>query len=64
MFRRRPEILITSVEMTDWQMLVEKWPGGKNNFPRFVNNDQPDTWSATVHDDAEVPAGVARKVHL
>jgi hypothetical protein len=41
-FRRRPEILITSVEMTDWQMLVEKWPGGMNNFPRFVNNDQPD----------------------
>jgi hypothetical protein len=39
-FRR--DILITSVEMTDWQMLVEKWPGGKNNFPRFVNNNQPD----------------------
>lgn len=41
-FRRRPDILITSVEMTDWQMLIEKWPGGKNNFPRFVNNNQPD----------------------
>ncbi|HET9834169.1 MAG TPA: hypothetical protein VFP91_20740, partial [Vicinamibacterales bacterium] len=41
-FRRRPEFTITSVEMTDWQMLVEKWSGGKNNFPKFVNNDQPD----------------------
>ena len=36
--QRRPEITITSVEMTDWKMLVEKWPG-RNNFPRFVNND-------------------------
>ena len=26
-FARRPEITITSVEMTDWQMLVEKWDG-------------------------------------
>src|SRR5256885_8140791 len=38
--RRRPEITISSVEMTDWKMLVEKWPG-RNNFPKFVNN-QPD----------------------
>jgi len=42
-FRRRPEFIISSVEMTDWQMLIEKWPGDKNNFPRFVNNDQPDS---------------------
>ena len=25
--QRRPEIIITSVDMVDWQMLVEKWPG-------------------------------------
>jgi hypothetical protein len=41
-FRRHPEFIISSAEMTDWQMLIEKWPGDKNNFPRFVNNDQPD----------------------
>jgi hypothetical protein len=40
-FRRRPEIMISSVEMTDWQMVVEKWPG-RNNFPKFTNNT-PDT---------------------
>jgi translocation and assembly module TamB len=31
---RRPEFVITSVEMTDWQMLVEKWPG-RDNFVRI-----------------------------
>ena len=36
--QRRPDITISSVEMTDWKMLVEKWPG-RNNFPRLVNND-------------------------
>ena len=40
--RRRPEFIITSVEMSDWQMVVEKWPG-RNNFPKFVDNDKPDT---------------------
>jgi len=40
--RRRPEFIISSVEMTDWHMLVEKWPG-RNNFPKFVDNDAPDT---------------------
>src|SRR6267378_1722458 len=38
--RRRPEFLITSVEMTDWQMLVEKWENG-HNMPRFTRDDQP-----------------------
>jgi hypothetical protein len=41
-FRTRPEFIISSVEMTDWQMLVEKWPG-RNNFPKFVDNNRPDT---------------------
>jgi TamB, inner membrane protein subunit of TAM complex len=40
--RRKPEILITSVEMTDWHMLVEKWPG-RNNFPKLVDNSKPST---------------------
>jgi len=35
---RRPDINISSVEMTDWNMLVEKWEGG-HNFPRFNHDD-------------------------
>ena len=34
-FRRVPEFTITSVEMTDWQMLVERW-ADRTNFPKFV----------------------------
>jgi len=34
-FRRRPDITITSVELTDWEMLVEKWKDG-HNFPDFT----------------------------
>jgi hypothetical protein len=37
-FARRPDITISSVEMTDWQMLVEKWDGA-HNFPRFNHDD-------------------------
>ena len=36
--QRRPEFLITSVEMTDWNMLVEKWEGA-HNFPRFTRDN-------------------------
>lgn len=38
--RQHPEFLITSVEMTDWQMLVEKWENG-HNMPRFTRDDGP-----------------------
>jgi hypothetical protein len=37
---RRPEFIITSVEMTDWRMLVEKFKGG-DSFPRFRSNNPP-----------------------
>jgi hypothetical protein len=37
-FARKPDITISSVEMTDWQMLVEKWQGA-HNFPRFTHDD-------------------------
>ncbi|MBI3494253.1 MAG: hypothetical protein HY047_21100, partial [Acidobacteria bacterium] len=37
-FRLRPDFNIASVEMTDLQMLVEKWDGG-HNFPKFVHED-------------------------
>jgi hypothetical protein len=32
--RKRPEFVITSVEMSDWRMLVERWEDD-HNFPRF-----------------------------
>jgi len=37
-FRRRPDFTITSVEMTDWQMLVEKWDG-RSNFPKLTGGN-------------------------
>ena len=56
---RHREFIITSVEMTDWQMLVEKWDGG-HNFPKFTR-DEPDKPPAeAVYDDAALPAGEAR----
>src|SRR6266566_6119092 len=37
---RRPDILVTSVEMTDWHMLVEKFKDG-DNFPKFRDSNTP-----------------------
>lgn len=37
-FALPPDITISAVEMTDWQMLVEKWDGA-HNFPRFSHDD-------------------------
>ena len=39
----RPQARVSrspSVELTDWQMLVEKWPDG-HNFPRFTRERDP-----------------------
>jgi hypothetical protein len=36
----RPELVITSVEKTDWDMLVEKFDEG-DNFPRFRRSNRP-----------------------
>jgi hypothetical protein len=40
LLRARPEFTITSVEMTDWNMLVEQWASG-SNFPRFGRDEEP-----------------------
>ncbi len=37
-FGLKPDITISSVEMADWQMLVEKWENA-HNFPRFNHDD-------------------------
>ena len=36
----RPELIVTSAEMTDWQMLVERWDGA-DNFPRMQRSNRP-----------------------
>ncbi|MEQ1871045.1 MAG: translocation/assembly module TamB domain-containing protein [Vicinamibacterales bacterium] len=36
----RPELIISSVELDDWQMLVEKFKN-TDNFPRFRNRNAP-----------------------
>jgi hypothetical protein len=33
----RREVLVDSVVMSDWHMVLEQWPGGRHNFPRFTN---------------------------
>jgi hypothetical protein len=33
MFHR--EVLLDSIEMTDWHMVIEQWAGGKHSFPKF-----------------------------
>jgi len=37
-FALRPDFTISAVELTDWQMLVEKWPN-EHNFPKFTRED-------------------------
>lgn len=33
----RRDLLIRSVELSDWDMFVETFPGGRHNFPRFTS---------------------------
>ncbi|HEX7136637.1 MAG TPA: translocation/assembly module TamB domain-containing protein, partial [Vicinamibacterales bacterium] len=37
-FGLRPDINVASVRLSDWTMLVEKWPT-EHNFPRFTRQD-------------------------
>lgn len=51
---RKPEFIITSVEMTDWEMLVEKWEG-RDNFVRLRRNEPttppgPRRFTSTLRD--------------
>jgi hypothetical protein len=31
------EVLLDSIEMSDWQMVVEQWQNGRHSFPRFAS---------------------------
>ena len=34
-------LIIESVEMTDWEMVIENFPNGKHNFPRVMGPPRP-----------------------
>ena len=36
----RREVLFDSVEMTDWQMVVESFPGDRHTFPRLIGSGE------------------------
>lgn len=40
LLQRVPEIIVVDVELTDWQMLVEKWPN-LDSFVRFPRSNRP-----------------------
>jgi hypothetical protein len=46
------KIVIESVRMTDWQMTVETWDGGRHNFPKLTPKSRPSqgprTFTTTV----------------
>ena len=74
----KPDITITSVELVDWKMLVEKWED-QQSFPRFTRNNPssgPRRFTTTmkwlrayrgefVFEDHETPWGViARNIDI
>lgn len=47
----RREILVTGIEMTGWRMLIETFPGGRHNVPRFASGSPssgPGLFSTTI----------------
>ncbi len=45
------EVLVQSVELSDWKMLVETWSNGRHNFPKFTrdsSNKGPKRFVTTV----------------
>jgi hypothetical protein len=48
----RREVLLESIVMRDWNMLIETWPNGRHNFPRFTRERTtppgPRRWVTTL----------------
>jgi hypothetical protein len=42
------ELRIASVEMTDWRIRIEQYPGGRHNFPRFQSKRPSGSGSFTT----------------
>jgi hypothetical protein len=76
----RREVTISTVEMTDWQMLVERWED-HHSFPKFGSDEESDAnkrrkWTATLkwlhayrgqftYDDHERPwSAIARNIDI
>jgi hypothetical protein len=48
-FRR--ELIVESVVLTDWEMVIESWPGGRHNFPKVTPKNKstgPRRFTTTV----------------
>ena len=48
-FRR--ELIVESVVLTDWEMVIETWPGGRHNFPKVTPKNRttgPRRFTTTV----------------
>ncbi len=60
---RRPELVVTSVELVGWQMLVEEWRDG-HSFPKLHahNRRESPRQGETIHHDAQLPSRLARTV--
>ena len=62
----RRKLIVESVDMTDWDMVVETWPSspgfpnGRHNFPKFTR-DSKSTGPKRFHDDGAERARVARQ---
>ena len=43
-------IVFDAIQMTDWHMYVETFPGGRHNFPRFTRDlpRDPSAWTTTL----------------
>jgi hypothetical protein len=45
------KLIVESVTMTDWEMLVESWPGGRHSFPKVTPKNPrkgPSTFTTTL----------------
>ena len=60
---RKPDFTISSVEMTDWQMLVEKWEERPQLSALRARRWTAET-AAALHGDAAGPARASRPVHV
>ena len=77
LFNRR--VVFNAIHMTDWKMVVESFPNGRHNFPRFTRETRstgPKKWTTTlqyvtadhgefVYDDHSTPwSTVARNLDV
>ena len=57
------KLVVESIALTDWEMAVETWPGGRHNFPKLTPRTRAQGPRA-VYDDGAIGRRVARPVHV